>query len=73
MTQVWTVHVVKSNGATFAEVVFDAAGAAGDYARTRSGDAGVRAAAVTRFTVGELGTRTTAIWYERGIPTDGRP
>lgn len=34
------------------------------YAQDRSGDCPVLAVSVTRFTVGELGTRTAVAWYD---------
>jgi hypothetical protein len=72
MRQVWTVHVLKDAGATFAEAVFPDQAQAEAYARARSEDAGVRGTAVTRFTVGELGTRSTTGWFVDGAACDGR-
>ena len=72
MKQVWTVHVLKDAGATFAEAVFPDQVRAEEYAGKRSGDAGVRGTAVTRFTVGELGSRSTISWYVDGASCDGR-
>ncbi|WP_214402297.1 hypothetical protein [Pseudonocardia lacus] len=72
MTQVWAVHVLKDAGATFAEAVFPDQRRAEAYAGTRSSDIGVRGTAVTRFTVGELGTRSTISWFVDGAACDGR-
>ena len=69
---VWAVHVLKDDGARFAEAVFAHAARASDYARTRSGDRGVRGAVVTRFAVGVLGTRSTVEWFAGGTACDGR-
>lgn len=72
MKQVWAVHVLKDSGATFAEVVFPEQVPAERYAGQRSSDIGVRGTAVTRYTVGELGTRSTINWYVGGEACDGR-
>jgi hypothetical protein len=72
MDQVWAVHVLKDAGATFAEAVFPDRVRAEKYASTRSTDIGVRGTAVTRFTVGELGTRSTISWFVDGASCDGR-
>jgi hypothetical protein len=72
MRQVWAVHVLKDAGATFAEAVFGDLGHAEDYASARSEDAGVRGTAITRFTVGELGSRSTISWFVDGASCDGR-
>jgi hypothetical protein len=72
MTQVWAVHVLKDTGATFAEAVFGDQGRAEKYASGRSTDSGVRGTAITRFTVGELGTRSTIGWFVDGTSCDGR-
>ncbi len=72
MRQVWAVHVLKDAGATFAEAVFPDLGAAEEYAGPRSEDAGVRGTAITRFTVGELGSRSTVGWFVDGASCDGR-
>jgi hypothetical protein len=71
-TQVWTVHVLKDAGATFAEAVFALPREAEAYASRRSTDPGVRGTAITRFTVGELGSRSTVGWYVDGTACDGR-
>jgi hypothetical protein len=72
MTEVWAVHVLKDAGATFAEAVFGDQRRAEQYAGARSSDIGVRGTAVTRFTVGELGTRSTVGWFVDGAACDGR-
>jgi hypothetical protein len=72
MRQVWTVHVLKDAGATFAEAVFAALTEAEEYASARSADIGVRGTAITRYTVGELGTRSTISWFVDGASCDGR-
>jgi hypothetical protein len=46
--------------------------AASGYACPRSADAGVGGTAVTRYTVGELGTRDTIGWYVDGAACSGR-
>lgn len=71
-TRVWTVHVLKDAGATFAEAVFAHHGEAEAYATQRSTDPGVRGTAITRFTVGELGSRSTVGWFVDGAACDGR-
>lgn len=72
MRQVWTVHVLKDAGATFAEAVFPDLITAEEYAGPRSEDAGVRGTAITRFMVGELGSRSTVGWFVDGASCDGR-
>lgn len=72
MEQVWAVHVLKDSGATFAEAVFPSRLQAEEYAGERSTDVGVRGTAVTRYTVGELGTRSTINWFVGGEACDGR-
>ena len=67
MKQVWAVHVLKDVGATFAEVVFAKLDKAEAYASERSNDSGVRGTAITRYTVDELGTRSTVGWFVDGI------
>ena len=70
--QVWAVHVLKDVGATFAEVVFANPDKAEEYASERSNDCGVRGTAITRYTVDELGTRSTVSWFVDGASCDGR-
>ena len=72
MRQVWAVHVLKDAGATFAEAVFGDLPHAEEYAGARSTDVGVRGTAITRFTVGEIGTRSTISWFVDGASCDGR-
>lgn len=72
MTEVWAVHVVKKVGTTFAEAVFGDPDLAEAYARPRSSDAGVGGTAVTRYTLGELGTRDTVGWFVGGTACSGR-
>ena len=72
MEKVWAVHVLKDSGATFAEAVFPDQVKAEEYAGERSTDIGVRGTAVTRYTVGELGTRSTINWFVDGAACDGR-
>jgi hypothetical protein len=72
MRHVWAVHVLKDAGATFAEAVFGDLMQAEDYAGARSEDTGVRGTAITRFTVGELGSRSTISWFVDGASCDGR-
>ncbi|MCO1658269.1 hypothetical protein [Pseudonocardia humida] len=66
------MHVLKDAGATFAEAVFPDQARAEKYAGARSTDIGVRGTAVTRFTVGELGTRSTINWFVDDASCDGR-
>jgi hypothetical protein len=72
VTEVWAVHVLKDVGATFAEVVFANRVKAETYASERSGDCGVRGTAITRYTVNELGSRSTVGWFVDGAACDGR-
>ena len=64
---VFTVHAVKPGEAGAVEIVLDDEPTALAYARDRSRDFRVLSASVTRFTVGELGTRHPVAWFVDGV------
>ena len=79
---VYSVHTARPDEVGAVEIVFTSEEEAMAYARDRSTDWRVTSASVTRFTVGELGTRTPLAWYVDGAeqrehwnrqlyPTDG--
>ena len=79
---VYSVHTARPGEVGAVEIVFTSEPAARAYARDRSTDWRVSSASVTRFTVGELGTRRPIGWYVDGVeqperwdrqlyPTDG--
>jgi hypothetical protein len=83
---VFTVHTMRPDDVGAVEIVFTSELEARAYARDRSTDFRVLAASVTRFTVGELGTRHPVAWFIEGreqsqreprpgnfYPTDGSP
>ncbi|GAA4974722.1 hypothetical protein WHI96_27515 [Pseudonocardia tropica] len=80
---VFSVHASKPDDIGAIEVVFDNERAAEEFAAGRSKDPGVLSASVTRYFVGELGTRRPISWFVDGVeqprrfdrqpyPTDGR-
>ena len=77
------MHTTKPDSVGTVKIIFDSEAAAREFARDRSTDFGVLSAAVTRFRVGELGSRHPVAWFVRGqqqpqhfdrqlYPTDGR-
>jgi hypothetical protein len=63
---VFTVHTMRPNDVGAVEIVFTTEPDARTYALDRSKDFRVLAASVTRFTVGELGTRHPVAWFVDG-------
>jgi hypothetical protein len=83
---VFTVHTMRPDDIGAVEIVFITEKEARAYARDRSTDFRVLASSVTRFTIGELGTRHPVAWFVDGkeqsqraprpgnfYPTDGSP
>jgi hypothetical protein len=79
---VYSVHTARPGEIGAVEIVFTSEQEATAYARDRSRDWRITSASVTRFTVGELGTRSPVGWYVDGVeqrehwdrqlyPTDG--
>jgi hypothetical protein len=79
---VYSVHTSRPGEVGSVEIVFTDEQEAKAYARDRSRDWRITSASVTRFTVGELGTRCPVGWYVDGAeqrehwnrqlyPTDG--
>lgn len=61
---VFAVHTTRLDDCPGAvEVIFTDEDAARAYARSRSGDWRITSASVTRYTVGQLGTRHPITWY----------
>lgn len=63
---VFSVHTTKAGEIGAVEIMFASEVAARNYARDRSGDHRVLSSSVTRFVVGELGTRHPVAWYADG-------
>jgi hypothetical protein len=83
---VFTVHTMRPDDVGAVEIVFTSEMEARAYARDRSTDFRVLASSVTRFTIGELGTRHPVAWFIEGreqpqraprpgsfYPADGSP
>jgi hypothetical protein len=79
---VFSVHTTRPDDVGAVEIIFRDEGEARDYAADRSRDFRVVSASVTRFVIGELGTRRAVAWYVDGLeqprdynrrlyPTDG--
>jgi hypothetical protein len=66
-TTVYSVHTTKPGDTGAVEILFTSEHEACAYAKDRSTDWRVLAVAVTRFTVGELGTRHPVAWYIDGF------
>lgn len=64
---VFTVHVTRPDDVGAVEIVFTDQLLACAYAADRSRDHRVLSASVTRFVVGQLGTRQPVAWYIDGI------
>jgi hypothetical protein len=64
---VYSVHTSRPGEVGAVEIVFTSEQEARAYARDRSTDWRIVSASVTRFTVGELGTRTPVGWYVGGV------
>ncbi len=82
----FTVHTVRPDDLGAVEIVFLTEDESREYARDRSTDFRVLATSVTRFTVGQLGTRRPLAWFVKGTeqplreprpgrtyPADGHP
>lgn len=70
---VFAVHTTRPDeGAGAIEVVFTDEHSARAYARSRSNDWRITSASVTRYTLGQLGTRCPVVWYQQGDERDVR-
>ena len=70
---VFPVHTTRpDDGAGAIEVIFTDEDSARSYARSRSNDWCITSASVTRYTVGQLGTRHPVVWYRYGDEQDVR-
>ena len=63
----FTVHVTRPDDVGAVEIVFLTERDARAFAEDRSRDFRILAASVTRFVVGELGTRHSVAWYTDGV------
>ena len=64
---VFAVHTTRPDeGAGAIEVIFMDERSARVYARSRSNDWRITSASVTRYTLGQLGTRHPMAWYQHG-------
>lgn len=66
MSCVWTVRVIRADNVGRVDAVYRNLDVACSDAQARSHDHGVLAVAVTRFTVDEPGTRSSAALYVAG-------
>jgi hypothetical protein len=64
--EVYSVHTARPDDIGAVEIVFRTEREAIAYARDRSTDWRILAASVTRFTIGELGTRHPVAWFVEG-------
>jgi len=65
--EVFAVHTTRPDeNAGAVEIVFGDERSARTYAQSRSTDHRVTSASVTRYVVGQLGTRHPVAWYQRG-------
>ena len=70
---VFAVHTTRPDeGAGAIEVIFTDERSARSYARSRSNDWRITSASVTRYTLGQLGTRHPVVWYQHGDEQDIR-
>jgi hypothetical protein len=70
---VFAVHTTRPDeGAGAIEVIFTDERSARSYARSRSNDWRITSASVTRYTLGQLGTRHSVVWYQHGDEQDIR-
>ena len=63
----YSVHATRPNDVGAVEIVFTTEREARAYAADRSTDWCVLATSVTRFRIGELGTRRSVAWYVDGV------
>jgi hypothetical protein len=63
---IYSVHTTKPDDIGAVEIVFTTEHEARAYAKDRSTDWRVLATSVTRFTIGELGTRHPVAWFVEG-------
>jgi hypothetical protein len=69
---VYAIHTTRPDDVGAVEIVFADEREARRYARSRSCDHRVLSASVTRYTVGQLGTRHPVAWYRQGEEQDPR-
>lgn len=69
---VYSVHTTRPDDVGAVEIVFTTEREARSYAADRSRDFRVLAVSVTRFVVGELGTRHPVAWYVDGAEQPDR-
>jgi hypothetical protein len=70
---VFAVHTYRPDDVGAVEIVFTTEPEARRYAADRSRDFRVLAASVTRFVVGQLGTRHPVAWFVDGVEQPNRP
>jgi hypothetical protein len=64
--EVYSVHTTRPDDVGAVEILFRTEREAITFAKDRSSDHRVLAASVTRFTIGELGTRHPVAWFVNG-------
>jgi hypothetical protein len=64
---VYSVHTTRPDDIGAVEIVFTSEREARAYAKDRSTDWRVDAVSVTRFVVGQLGTRRPVAWFVNGF------
>lgn len=81
---IYSVHTARPDDLGAVEIIYRSEREARAFAADRSRDHRVLSASVTRFVIGELGTRRPVAWYVDGVeqpqrwdrplyPTDGQP
>ncbi len=70
--EVYSVHATRPDDPGAVEIVFRTEHEAIAYAKDRSTDWRVLAASITRFAIGELGTRHPVAWFVDGEPQPPR-
>jgi nitrous oxide reductase accessory protein NosL len=68
----YAVHSTRVGGASAVEVLFSSETEARTYAVSRSTDFHVLASVITRYVLGQLGTRHPVGWFVDGKPQDAR-
>lgn len=66
ISYVYSVHTTRPDDIGAVEILFTTERQAVEYAKDRSRDWRILAASVTRFVVGELGTRHPVVWFVDG-------
>ncbi|MFC4947065.1 hypothetical protein [Pseudonocardia sp. GCM10023141] len=69
---IYAVHTTRPDDVGAVEILFRSQREARSYAKDRSKDFRVLSASVTRYLMGELGTRHPVAWFIGGVEQSGR-